>query len=378
MTTAQALRSHDAKMRAQASQARMPIDRTACAGLVLGGLLGHVVYTGIDGKVYALSMREDTPPARLNSALLRALLIDAYDLADPQVKEHVVTVFADTETLLRVTKAAETWARERDTVEARQTARLMAFRADLPASVYTPVLSEALASRYWLPSGGMVDDLGAWDTAFGHGHPYLSKDALSYLVARALDGTGDGEIEKAWKAAERFGARAGQSGSDHAAISAFQQAGTVAEAHAALLSCDPVLRERNAIAGTVSKVHVHQIKQGRIEAYVADMGKMREGSRVLLFDGYSGGAKVALRLKSIEYVNGSLMALLSTPRSNTPNGYLIEEAKKNHRPLYVVAEPFLMSTPALKNRRWTEVGDDKPRHVDIPVDIALAGGPSED
>jgi hypothetical protein len=382
LTTSQALAKYDATQRAAAIRAGMPTPRTAMSGFHQGkdGKLVNVIYTGLDGKVYILDLRDDfNVPDRATFDTVRKTLSDAYDLGPAEVKVHNIALFADTDTLRRVAKMADIWGREKQTQEAKCLSRLMAFRKGLPTSVYTPVLTEALATRYWLPTGPDLDDVTAWAAAFGQRHTPHSRESFMALAARALEGIiNDKDTFGFISPAEKYGARSGQWGSDFAAASAYTKAGTIADAWTALLSLDPNLRERNAIAGTVSKIRIHQIKDNKIEAYMDDPGRLSEGKEVLLFDGFTHGEKVKLTLRSVDYVNGALMATLSSPGRSNKGAYLIEEAHKNYKPLYVVAKPFLVTKPGPKNRKWTNSGDEKVLHVDIPVDIALAGGPTED
>lgn len=378
LTTSQSLARYDSRQRKAAKAEGRPTDRTSSPGLNLAGAIGRVIHTGDNERLCVTDMR--APGVRhveLTSAVLHQIISDAYDLTDPSVGIHVVTLFADTATLRRTAKLAGRWASERGTLEAKQAARLMAYRANLPTSTYTPVLTEALASRYWLPAGPAVTDLSAWDTAFGHGHPTGTHPALLELIGRALDGVENTRIAKAMINAEKYGARAARSASTYSACSAFTHADSLTDAHTALLSVDPTLRERNVVAGVVSKINVHQIKQSRVEAYAENPGRLREGSSVYVFDDHAKGGHVELRLKSVEFHNDNLMLVLSAPTSRTANGYLIEEARKSYRPLFVAPAPYLMPRRAPKNRRWTVGGEDKALHVDIPVDVALAGGPTE-
>lgn len=379
VTTGQALATYDHRQRALAAAANIPTARTALAGLTLSGSLGVVVYTAPDNKVRYLDMAEplltdaNTASSLVTFHVARKILDDAYDLADPSVGVHRCAIFADPETLRRLTKMAASWSVKMATQEARMLSRLLEFRGALPTSTFTPVLTDALASRYWLPSGPATDDLAAWASAFGQAPATYT--SYSYLIARALDGQSDSAIIKTMTQAERFGVRAGQYGSDHAACSAFTKAGSVTDAFAALLSLDPVLRERNAISGAISKVRIHQVKANKIEAYVDDPGKLREGSKVLIFDGVDYGNKVEVTLETVDFINDTMMATFSVPKARDKNAHIIEDAKAAYRTLYVATAPFLSFKRGPKNRRWTSSGEEKTLLVDMPVDIALAGAP---
>lgn len=390
LTVSQALAKYDAKQRAAAAKVGRPTDRAATAGIFHGDktTLTSAVFTGVDGKVYSLDLVSDSTPVALDRQGLLRLLTDAYDLGDAEVGLFNGFVIADRDTLRRIAKMADGWAKASDALEVRRMARLMSFRMTLPVSMYTPVLTEALASRYWLPTGPDADDLGAWDVAFGHGHPHLSRRALLALIEKATDGITNKDCKNAINSGEKIGARAGQHASDSAACTAFGKAGAVTDAYNTMIAIDPTLRERNTISGTVSRIKIHQIKQNQIEAYVTDPGKLREGSKVWIFDDTADGRKIDLTLRAIEFVNERLMAILSAPASNNSNGFIIHESKAQYegttlvraaRPLYVVTAPFLANKKAPKNKRWMQSGgEDKVLHIDIPVDIALAGAPRRD
>lgn len=380
LTTSQALAAYDARMRAHASTTGRPTDRTSCAGLILGGPIGAVFHTGADGKIHVTTGLDDNAPVTqpLSYPLLAATLIDAYDLGDPETDRHVSALVADAATLRSLVKASAAWAQRLGTLEARRLARLLEYRSALPTSAYLPVLTEALASRYWLPGAGSLDDLAEWDAAFDHGHPTGSPLAFDYLADRAFDGAMDEKLFKALCGAEKYGSRAACSGASHSANSAFGQAGRVTDAYAAMLAVDPTLRDRNIVSGVVSKIRIHQIKSDRIEADIEDPGKLRDGSSVLLFDGVSYANKVEVTLKEVEFHNDRLMAVLSKPNRNNSRHYVTQSAHEQHRPLYLTPAPFLSITRTPRNKRWSSEVEDRNLAVDIPVDIALAGMPVAD
>lgn len=407
VTVSQVLAQYDAQQRRAAAAAGAPTDRTAAPGLILAGDIGSLIHTGEDNRLLITAVgRGGGAGGRvggggwqsLTPALLRRAVSDAYDLAMPAAKAHVPVLFTDAATLRRTVKTAQRWAASSrtqntgDPQDAKRIARLLTYRAGLPVSAYTPVLTEALACRYWLPAGHRVDDLSAWSTAFGHSDPpqRLATDPAGLaadwagLIGRALDGVENRHLVTAMKAAERYGARSAQSASTHAACAAFTQAASLTDAHAGLMSVDPRLTERNSLAGVVSRINVHQIKQDRIEAYADNPGRLREGSKVYVFDGRpdasAGGRHVEVTLKAVEFHDENLMLVLSVPSARSRHSDLIQEAKRNYRPLYVATAPFLMHRPPPRNRRWTvnpqHQSSDRHVRVDIPVDIALAGAPT--
>lgn len=322
-TVSQALAQYDATMRARAAEAGVPTNRTACVGMRITGPLARVVFSDANGAIQVIDMRDASAARPLTLDLLREILTDAYDLNDTaraaEAKGvqmdafHKPFVIADTATLHRVARAADKWARKHQDLPSRTLSRLMSFRCSLPFSVFTPVLTESLTSRYWLPAGAQTDDLTAWNLAFGNAKPPTSRKAFDYLIRRASDGAVDNTTMRAIVSGERYGARAGQYASDHSAASAFTKAGALHDAHAAMLAIDPTLRERNLIGGETSRVRIHQVKDDRVEAYLDEPGKIREGEKVLLFDGLDYDSKVEVTLREIEFHGDELMAVFVPP-----------------------------------------------------------------
>lgn len=381
-TTGQLLAIHDAKRRAAATAAGHPTDRTFTAGMHLAGMLGQVAYTGPDSKVYLLDLDADTPAQRMTYRALREAITDAYDLGSTTTKQYRATVIADKETLHRMLQMAERHADGAEaTPEARRLSRLLTYRRGLPTSVHTPVLTDALAVRFWLPTGHDPKTLDGWADGFNLSGDPRGRSAIKRLVTLAMDGEVDQETLKSLRDAELWGARSGQYASLSSACTAFAKATTVNDAFAAMLSLDPLLRERNAVDGTVAQIRILQIDAKGITATVSDPFRLREGSKVFLFDGHETLDRTEVTLRSVDFKDGQLLVSFSNPPKNDRHRHIVEEAKANYRPLYAAAAPFLMVKRAPKNARWVQGndgGEDRNLPVDIPVDIALAGAPTID
>lgn len=371
-TTNAVLDAYDVARRDAAAAAGRPLDRTASPGLHLTGPVVTYVHTSPDGVLRLL--HADGVSARFTPERLWHLLVGAYDLHEPEKESHETLVFADHATLSGAVRALENAARKNSTDEVRGAARMLAYRDSLPWSTYTPVLADSLTSRYWLPAGEDTDDLDAWTRAFGLGDPY-SIGTLEALVDLAADGVDPGKLITPLVPAEKYGTRAARYTSDYSQCSAFDKSGTVTDAHAALLAVDPLLLERNRLTSDLTEVRVDSIDDAVRLSIVGEPGRLREGSRVIVFDGLHLDNRVELSLKAIHYRRDTLMLTLSKPNQRNERGHVIHSAYSSGSPLYLTPAPLLLFRKAPQNKRWTTEAEPITRPVDIPADIALAGAP---
>lgn len=430
LTPGQAKAAYTARQRAAATAAGRATPRTTQPGLYLAGQVGVVLFSDagrlmeIDfsldpaqvaaGQVRTVGFGDSAlalPPSRPASPVsfdrLSQIVRDAYEVecrtgarnesptgipgADDS---HRVAVLADRATLTVMTRMADAAARGASTMVDKNEAALtraisktLAYRSALSHSGFLPVLTQALAQRFWAPAA--IDDtsLLEWADLFGVGQA-TAPERFGRLLVATLDGPQNVKYVKSLLNSEKFGTLSSQYSGALSASKAFRNANAVQTAHAAIVATDPLLAEFNMLSGDVAKVRIVKGTEQTFTARVSDPFKMKAGSDVLLFDVDSEVGKTSeATLTAVDYTPGddALLARFSKGKRHNKTWWLVKEATANHRPLYAVTVPFISGGQRVNiTGRWLRsaqaseaLGQEQPTRVgrQVPADVALAGAP---
>lgn len=254
--------------------------------------------------------------------------------------------------------------------------RQLAFRAGLPGSVALPVLTESLSLSFWLPAGYDPANIHDWVAAFSptstRVDPSAMPRALTFLADACHSGMArlprDLASKLPWE--EKRGLSLSRWTGQKMTCLAFKSATTLTTIHATIRASDPLLVDRNKIAGAVAELTIRGIAATSCTADVSGQLKVKEGTRVQVAS--ADGATAEGTLRKIMVAQDTIRVVLTfSPRQFG----LVRECHQRQEPVYLSELPYLpFGGPALSGRWMGGTADQINREV--PVDVVLAGAPS--
>jgi hypothetical protein len=261
---------HDARVRATA--AKTPGDRSAFPGLPLAAtgmiyLQGkHLVYKGMAEA-----------PGPVDTARLDAIL----------VQDDSSVVVADAQTFSRLQILADTNAGD----GFKTLKRRLDFSRGLPGSVKLPILTEALAYRYWLPEGKDERSFDDWANAFDVKGPSMSITMRS-LISLASDGKRPDSLKysktvQSLAKTELSLMKQAEWGGLSSDVQLFGLLNSFSSGAAGLRLLDPGLLPMHVLDGQACKIVPMNDTHNDFTASVTQPFKLKVSKRVRLTDGMS-------------------------------------------------------------------------------------------
>lgn len=263
-------------------------------------------------------------------------------------------------------------------------ARQMRFTTTWPITSRLVVLADALARKYWLPAGLDPTNIEHWRRAFGVAADVASLHTLVGMVCR--DTGSPSKAMRALLAAERQALNAIAYPGAGPAARAFLCAEKIGEAWSATERTDPMLRHRCLVEGTVARVQALSRTGPSIVGSVSQPFRLREGEVLGMVDDTSTVDTVRLQLLSMGFTD-TLVAEFGPvtarghlrPRSTAAGDFaFLDSAAAAHSTVLVTNAPYL-SAPRPVLSRWAHKPDPDRDRIDrdVPLDVVLAGGPSD-
>ena len=270
------------------------------------------------------------------------------------------------------------------TIPLAAVAKQMRFATTWPANSRLVVLADALARKYWLPAGLDTTNIEHWRRAFG-----MSADvaSLQTLVGMVTAANGNPSVTfRALLAAETAALKSIIFPGSGPAARAFTSAEKVGEAWSATERTDPLLRHRCIVEGTVARVRLLHRNGSTISGSVSQPFRLREGEVLGMFDDTSSENTARIVLVSMGFTDtlvaefGPVTSQRKQRRSSTAGAFaFMDSALAAHETVLVTNSPYLSSAPPSSTNRWTGKPDpaETPIARDVPLDVVLAGAPSE-
>lgn len=287
------------------------------------------------------------------------------------------TVVADAETMNRLATYADNLPSGGSDALAR---RVMISRG-LNKSLKLPVLTDALAARYWLPDGRDEASFDDWAEAFGAAGPSRAITMRS-LISLARDGIRPESLgfDKTVSGLEGVERRAMET-SLYSGASADCELFSLLERHGAkeagLRVLDPGLLEMHKIDGQVCRVAPLGLTDSTFTAKVSSPFKLKEGrGGVRMTDGknvFDGS------LDSLRYGDGVLHAVFGFPqrgKNKELSRRMVREAHRGDSVLYAAEPVFEAVSSSLINKRWLGGDVETVSGRQVPLAVMLAGAPA--
>lgn len=301
-----------------------------------------------------------------------ASVVDPDLLAELLTAKDSSTVVADTETYNRLLVLADNLPSN----DSRSLARRLRISQSLPGSVKMPILTRALAYRYWLPEGLDDHDSEQWAESFDITSPTtaikmralmaLARTSLTNAALKFKETTFKLEdLERRLHESAAFGGRA----NDNYIYEMLDQFGAIA---GGLRSIDPGLLEMHVLDGTVCRITPQNNDYGAFTATVSNPFKLKEGAKVRLTDG-TGVAECTL--KKLRFASRRLYAEFTQPGARSGGSLMITRAKNGDSPLYVTESVYASFGSGPKNKRWTSGAVEPLTGRNVPMDVIIAGAP---
>ncbi|MCU6480130.1 hypothetical protein [Arthrobacter sp. A2-55] len=353
------LANYRQEARANATQSGCPLDRSAFPGLGLEAT--GMIY--LNGKSLVFQpmrgRREPLTPEKI---------------AELVTTELFSTIVADRQTFGRMLVMADNMPSN----DFKSLSRRLRIIQGLPGSMKLPVLTDSLASRYWLPEEMAENSVEDWADAFGVTGP-TTAITVRALTELAMEGHRPEALkyDKTVTALEALEGRIMEQAA-WPKISTDCYVYSMLESYSAkangLRTIDPGLLEMHMIDGQVCKIVPMNLGAKTFTASVSAPFKLKEGRNVRLTDGSSLGTT---SLDSLRYASGSLHAVFNQvgPRSR---GYgLVQAAHAGTAPLFAAEEVFESRGSALQNKRWLGGPVERITGRTVPMDVVLAGAPTD-
>ena len=344
--------------RAAARAAGAPQDRAAFPGIGLEPT----------GMIYRSGRRLMYQPV-----LDKARELDHPTLTNLLSSPHTCTVVADRDTFESLHQVGLSQPEEEYGSIAK---RLKAVKS-LPVSVRMPILTDALAYRYWLPEGLDEKSFDDWAASFGKPGPTRSA-AMRHLIDKATDGLHSVKLKNEMTVGRLRDAEVrlmeqcvwGGTSSD---VQVFGMVESYTSKANGLRHLDPGLLEYHVLDGTVCKIGPMNETSEDFSASASQPFKLKENSKLRMTD----GAEVCeVLLTSLRYGSGELHAVFSQPSARSNGASLIRSAKMGLRPLYVAAGIFDLPPGFPRNRKWLSgTAVERVEGRTVPLDVILAGAP---
>lgn len=251
--------------------------------------------------------------------------------------------------------------------------RALRFEYSLPMPPNFPMLTEALARKYW---GSATQGIAAWQKMVGVSSSGL--DLMNHFVALCQDSTDPApeSLMTSMRNSGRNGLLLESKGGEDAANRAFRHASRFGDSAAALESCDPLLRERNLMMGSIVSASVLEFDAGRRELVTTVEGnfRMRVGYKVYLLLGPEGknlswnGAIPEVDLSRTFYTGGDLRARFTFSQNSVLAR--MRASDFDDIPLHLASAPF---GAFAKTTRGRKVDRTVPLRRAVPLDVLAAG-----
>jgi hypothetical protein len=349
------------KARQNALAQGSPIDRSAFPGLSLEPT-GMIF---LRGKKAIYKPTTDT-----------AKTLDADLLVELLTTKDASTVVADHATYNKLLVIAENLPSS----DNKALARRLRIAEGLPGSVKLPILTRALAYRYWLPEGLDEQDFDQWAEAFDvkGPTPAITMRALMALARSANTNSAAlnfkahtfklEDLERRLYETAPFGGRA----NDNYIFDMLDQYGAI---HAGIRSIDPGLLEMHVLDGTVCRIVPQNVGFKEFTASVSNPFKLKEGAKVRLTDGFS---VAECHLEKLRFSSNQLSAQFSRPGNKTAGPLMIDQAKAGAGRLYVTDVVYASYSKGPTNKRWTSGSIEPITGRQVPMDVMIAGAPTGD
>lgn len=345
--------------RSTATSDGRPGDRSAFPGLALPAT--GMIYIRAKGLKYQPlnAPAQDLVPAKLAELL---------------TEPAACTVVADTRTFARLQVMADNMP----STDFNALARRLRISRGLPVSLKLPILTEVLSYRYWLPDTLAESDIDDWAAAFSVSSPSTAI-TLRSLISLAEQGQRPAALryEVTAKALEELERKimdqAAWSGISNDCYVYSMLEGFSAKA-AGLRTIDPGLLDMHMIDGQACRIVPMNSDSRQFSASVSSPFKLKEGKKVRLTDGKE---MVEVDLRSLRFGEGALHAVFSQPSARGAGLLMVSRARKLEANLYAVDGVFESFGQGPRNKRW--LGDTVERLAgrDVPLDVMLAGAPTE-
>lgn len=361
-----------------------------------------LVWIDETGALTYVRERESRAPARLSlTALDKALSLppkdpNAPDVRFPDLDVPRRLVVPDQATLRRLIAWVSVAAANAPAGDhtAASVLRRLQLSAGLVASTRVIVLTRALARKFWLGAQYDPEDFMAWRRSFGFGSGASTMSVISRLVALASEGRTVPKYAREAFNSESYALCSAAFAGLGSAVSAFRRAETADTAARALLTTDPLLRERGLLDGSMSSARVLEVRQGYFTATVSTPFKLRAGKQVLLIDPATTtpGDWVESQLSGVSVARigdeDQLVARIAIPsgRTGTAATALVERARsKGAGALLITESPYLpFNDSSNRARRWTQSAGARSEadaaaaraRRDVPLDVIVAGAPT--
>lgn len=274
--------------------------------------------------------------------------------------------------------------------------RQLKFATTLPVSSRFITLTSVLTRKFFLPTGMSAAQVSDWRSAFGFGrHIGALRDLLALSMARAHDRVPVPKHEDllvAFLTAETTAMNTVAYRGVSTAATAFMAAEQLGEAWHGHERTDPILRHRAVLDGSVARLSTLIRNGALVHGVVSQPFKLREGEIIAMADDTTDARTEPASLVGTT-CDESLMASVqpSTSTRSAARFAFIDAALAAGDSVLVTAKPFVgggkkMGSP----KRWTSRGGDGraqrdeygnyPKIVisrDVPLDVVLAGGPTE-
>lgn len=346
------------RARSDAADAEAATDRSAFPGLLADPT--GMIFTARD----TLMFQPTGAPARpLTEDILNVELVGI----------NSSTVVSDEGTMSRL----KAFAGDGTGSDAHDLRRRLDVLGSFNESVKVPVLTRALATRYWLPEDMDEANLDDWAEALDVKGP-THAITLRSLMNLARDGIRpngmnfDKEVTKLEASEREMLDSAVYSDVANDCVLLERLEGHDASS-TGLRVLDPALLDLHMLDGQVCRVQPLGITSKTFSAKVSSPFKLKEGS-VRLTD---GRAVRSSTLSHLSYGEGVLHAVFDIPNSKMTNNVreMADNAYNGYGALYATERLFVGAARKLQNRRWLggEVEPVKGRKV--PLSVILAGAP---
>jgi hypothetical protein len=282
-------------------------------------------------------------------------------------------IFTDRATLNAVTKVLN---RTGD-YKAKKAAQVITYMTKVPMAYQSVVLTDALASKYWAPTG--CNTLSGWMAAFGMPTSPPATGAIRALIERASDGTMTmfpAALSEASVKGLFDSLRAGKKSS----IDAYRKINSHMEMWGAVQRTDRHLRSSFLRTGDVVKVTPFKCHGGIIEATATTPFKLRPGSSVFVFNDTDGLEATLLDL-GFDNETQSLTARFTNSTGfggdrRKRSGYdMLADPARRGTEFWVTSAPFQANNRGgSRSTRANGGGDTVVRELPLYVSLAAAAG----
>lgn len=258
------------------------------------------------------------------------------------------------------------------------------IRASLALPVQTRLMpvTDALKFLYWTAPGFPEDDLRAWAGAFGvrgSGEDLLMQRLMGHLAPSELDEHTSRHISTKLRALESEIVTSSRYASLRSGCRVYSKMNTHRSMLDGLLLADPALYGLNNARGAISRSEIVQVRSSILKVRIEGSLKYKPGSSVRLIGGplsAKGEPKLSkdLSIRDIVSRGGGYDVHLSGKTQK-----ISEDFQDTGFTPYLAPALFLGSSRKSVGDKWFSHQAPKiETSVDVPLDVALAGGPIED